>query len=85
MSTNEVGFDEDPFDGNNVDTYKEGQDGPYEKYHKNGKIDYRVNYKNGKLDGMMTTWLYYGEIESERNYVDGELDGDVTWWNSPIN
>ena len=51
------------------------KEGLHEKYHKNGKIDYRVNYKNGKLDGLWQIYYENGQLHETGNYKDGQQDG----------
>ena len=51
------------------------KEGLHEKYHKNGKIDYRVNYKNGKLDGSWQIYHENGQLHETGNYKDGQQDG----------
>ena len=45
------------------------------EYHKNGKIEVEVNYKDGKLDGKSTLYYENGQMELVGNYKDGGRDG----------
>jgi len=36
--------------------------------------------KNGKKDGLWTSWYENGQKESEETFKDGKRDGLWTWW-----
>ena len=36
--------------------------------------------KNGKKDGLWTSWYENGQKESEETFKDGKRDGLGTWW-----
>ena len=36
--------------------------------------------KNGKKDGLWTSWYEIGQKESEETFKDGKRDGLGTWW-----
>ena len=59
-----------PFTGVYITTYPNG--------HKRSER----NYKDGKLDGLVTSWTWYenGQKESEGNYKDGKQEGLETLW-----
>tara|TARA_B100000929_G_C15355557_1_gene369115 strand:- start:110 stop:712 length:603 start_codon:yes stop_codon:yes gene_type:complete len=46
----------------------------YGQYQSKGKL------KNGKEDGIWTTWFENGFKESEFNYIDGKSNGKGYWW-----
>lgn len=46
----------------------------------NGRIKREVQYRNGKLDGVMRGWYENGAIEFERQYRDGEENGEHRGW-----
>ena len=52
---------EEPFTGRHVIHYE------------NGQKKQEGNYKEGKLDGLVTLWYENGQKESEGNYKDGKL------------
>ena len=57
-------------------------DGISEEYYtgRNHQLGRKVNYKNGKQDGITTTWDENGQKESEGNYKNGKTDGTMTTW-----
>ena len=59
---------EEPFTGKNLCKYE------------NGQIESEKNYKDGKLDGKLTTWYSDGLKSLEGNYKDGKEDGKWTDW-----
>ncbi len=54
--------------------------GKYVEYYSNGNQRCETNYKDGKKNGLATTWHKNGQKESETNYKDGMLNGLNTWW-----
>jgi len=52
--------------------------GPYESFDRNGKLAYKVFYRDGKQDGTDTVWNSAGQKEQERFYRMGE---DIGWAN----
>ena len=47
----------------------------FENY-KNGKLEYKVNYKDGKQDGLYESYYKNGQLQYKFNYKDGkEEDG----------
>ncbi len=53
-------------------------DGECISYFKNGKIETKSNYKNGKLNGEYYEYLEDGLIKSKGEFVNGELSGLYT-------
>ena len=49
-------------------------------YHSTGKKIFDYNYKNGKLDGLITSWYENGQKNFRGTYKDGKPDGLVTKW-----
>jgi hypothetical protein len=47
---------------------------------KNGQLFYLNQYKDGKKNGVCTTWHENGEKAEEQNYKDGQLDGPSIFW-----
>ena len=43
------------------------------------------SYKNGELEGVVTTWYEFGQKKSVGHYKDGKLDGVVTEWDETGN
>jgi len=49
--------------------------GPFENYNEDGKLIFRTNYLNGKLNGL---WEYYhknGQICIKGNYINNKQNG----------
>jgi antitoxin component YwqK of YwqJK toxin-antitoxin module len=60
------------------DGLKDGVEVNYSNFAKGEKI-IETHYKNGKQDGLQTSWDKGQKIE-EANFKDGQLDGfDITW------
>ena len=49
-------------------------------YHSTGKKKYEENWKDGKEDGLWTSWYENGQKKGEGIFKDGKLDGLVTQW-----
>ena len=64
--------------GNILNGKKEGRWKDY--FHSNGKKQFDKNYKNGKQDGLGTTWYENGQKQIEETYKDGKEDGLWTFW-----
>ena len=64
--------------------YLLGSDTPYtgKIYHlyRNGQKYEEGNYKDGKKDGLWTTWHNNGQKEFEANFKEGKEDGLVLTW-----
>ena len=45
------------------------------QFHENGQLRYKVNYKNGGLDGLQEWYYNNGRLNYRRNYKDGIKDG----------
>ena len=58
-----------------VTNLKDGN-GKHILYYDNGQKWSETNYKDGKMDGLSTTWHESGQKEYERNYKDGKLVRD---------
>lgn len=55
--------------------------GKYEEYYSsNGQKKSEANYRDGKLNGLFTSWYENGKKKSETSYINGEADGLFTWW-----
>ena len=64
--------------------YLLGSDTPYtgKIYHlyRNGQKYEEGNYKDGKKDGLWTTWYNNGQKQAEANFKEGKEDGlGITW------
>ena len=46
----------------------------------NGQVYYLNQYKDGKKNGVCTTWHENGQKAEEQSYRDGQLDGSSTFW-----
>ena len=46
----------------------------------NGQKKMEGNFKNGKKDGLETSWYEDGQKRSEDNFKDGKLDGLSIFW-----
>ena len=58
------------------------KDGVVETFYKNGQLESRGNYKDGKQDGLWETFLsnnnpliLHGHLQSRGNYKNDEEDG----------
>ena len=49
-------------------------------YHSTGKKDEEKYYKDGKGDGLWTSWYENGQKSKEGTYKDGKEDGSWTGW-----
>ena len=54
------------------------------EFYDSGKLLKETQYKNGKKEGLETTWSETGEKFSGKHYKDGELDGLHTFWTNVI-
>jgi len=45
-----------------------------------GKKGLEMNYKNGELEGIFTSWYYNAQKERETNYREGVNNGLSTEW-----
>ena len=50
------------------------------KNHENGQKEKEATYKDGKQDGLATTWYENGQKWSEATYKDGKVEGLATTW-----
>jgi antitoxin component YwqK of YwqJK toxin-antitoxin module len=51
------------------------KEGIWEFYYENGKLHYRVSYKDDKYDGIWETYWDNGQLESKGLYVKGKKEG----------
>ena len=49
--------------------------GAVEEYYENGQLEYKYNYKDGKLDGAVEEYYENGQLELKFNFKDGKEDG----------
>ncbi len=68
--------DIDDNDDNDVlwrkETFKDGKNhGLFERYYKNGQIDYKGNYINGKRDALWEFYFENGQLRTKGLYKDG--------------
>ena len=54
--------------------------GRAKRFYKNGQKQREQTYKEGKLDGLDTSWYENGQKQSEGNYKEGKVDGLYTSW-----
>ena len=50
------------------------------KRHENGQKEREATYKDGKQEGLATTWYENGQKWSEATYKDGKQEGLMTGW-----
>jgi antitoxin component YwqK of YwqJK toxin-antitoxin module len=55
-------------------------DGLYESYHKNGQLDRKGNYKDGRPDGLFIGYYENGQPAFKVNYKNGREDGIYKWY-----
>jgi antitoxin component YwqK of YwqJK toxin-antitoxin module len=48
--------------------------------YENGQVEELSQFKDGKKDGLWTTWYEHGQKEGEANFKDGKTDGLWTTW-----
>ena len=51
------------------------QHGYYKEYYESGKVEWEVNYLDGKLEGKSVEYYESGKVKREGNLVDGKLEG----------
>ncbi len=56
--------------------------GVFQNYYDNGQLKSRVEYLDGRENGLMTTWQNDGKLISTLSYKDGLLDGICTYYDS---
>jgi len=56
-------------DGNEINQ------GPYQRFHENGRIAYNAYYRHGQLDGPVTWWNAFGDKTNEVFYHEGRSVG----------
>jgi antitoxin component YwqK of YwqJK toxin-antitoxin module len=62
-------------------TFQHGvQDGSFRKYDKEGVLVFEGNMKNGRKNGVWTTWYDEVQISEQRNYVDNQPEGTWSYW-----
>ena len=49
-------------------------------WYDNGEMEYQVNFKNGKMDGLFKGWYDNGKKKSEKNFKDGRREGSSVMW-----
>jgi antitoxin component YwqK of YwqJK toxin-antitoxin module len=56
------------------------------RFRKNGLMRSRVNYKDGKQDGLFEMFYADGRLQSRSNFKDGKQDGlaEVFWENGQL-
>ena len=50
------------------------------EYDENGQLYSKINYKDGKKDGLSEFYMENGQLVVKSNYKDGELDGLLEWY-----
>ncbi len=68
-------------------TYLKGSDTPYTgkafALYENGQKSSEVNYKDGKMDGLVMSWYENGQKRGEANFKNGKVvEGSRKYWNS---
>ena len=58
------------------------KEGPWEEYHDNGKLWYKVNYVNGNFHGLSEWYDSNGKLWYKVNYVNGKRHGFYERYNS---
>ena len=48
--------------------------------HENGQKASETTFKDGKPEGLVTTWSDSGQKQEEANYKDGKVQGPATKW-----
>ena len=77
-------INEDSLIDRNGVKYQQDSQKPYSgkvfRLYDTGENKNEGSYKNGKQDGLFTSWYENGQKSAEETYKDGELDGKVTYW-----
>ena len=77
-------INEDSLIDRNGVKYQQDSQKPYSgkvfRLYDTGENKNEGSYKNGKQDGLFTSWYENGQKSSERTYKDGELDGKLILW-----
>jgi antitoxin component YwqK of YwqJK toxin-antitoxin module len=64
--------------------YAPNEQTPYtgwvKEMHDNGQINYLLQFKDGKPNGLVTGWYENGQTHEEINFKDGKMDGLGTGW-----
>jgi hypothetical protein len=64
--------------------YQTNESEPYsgwtKKMYDSGQVQGLARFKDGKLDGLWTTWHENGQKRAQRTFKDGKLDGLFTVW-----
>jgi antitoxin component YwqK of YwqJK toxin-antitoxin module len=62
--------------GDEQGSFKDGkEDGPWVRYHDNGKLESKGTYKNGKKNGPWVKYHGDGQLSSKGTFKDGKMDG----------
>ena len=61
-------------------TYRDAKIMSRTEWYKNGTMEVRNSYLNGKLDGISTQWNPLGVKVNEITYKNGEKNGPATYW-----
>ena len=59
--------------------------GFYKKYYATGKVEYEVNYVNGKREGKFVRYYKSGKVYEVGNYKDGQQDGEWVYYDKEEN
>jgi len=57
------------------------KEGTETRYHRNGKVASRHEYRDGKRNGPSISWNDQGKKVKQENWTDGRPDGTWTVWN----
>ena len=49
-------------------------------WYENGEMKNQVNFKNGKMDGLLKGWYENGDKKLEKYFKDGKRDGSSVMW-----
>jgi len=54
-------------------------------YYENDKLQYEVNFKNGKQNGLFQAWHKNGQLKWKVNYINSERNGLNQGWYENVN
>ena len=60
-------------------------EGFYRKYYPSGRVEYQVNYVDGKREGKFGRYYRSGQVYEEGNYKDGQQDGKWVYYDKKEN
>ncbi len=57
-----------------------GRDGSIKEYHKNGQLEWRAFYRDGKKEGLWQWYHENGQLFCKGSYKEGKKEGLWQWY-----